>query len=179
MEKLNIDTMIIAIDPGVGGGFAWGEFTSMQTMAMPKKVKIRDGKIQGTKKGKAKKEVDEDFVLKFLEDKKEKYPDVKVVIEHQQLRHGDSDGFRQFRMQSLLNNYQIILSFCKALQITVEPIQAVMWQKKHRPLPKDYAEKKKALYAIAKRKYLRLKPTTGTCDAILILEHALIHQQYE
>lgn len=170
--------MIIGIDPGTGGGFAWYHESHTQTMKMPKKKKVRYGKIVATKKGNAKWEVDEDVILKFLSDKKQLHPDVKIIIEHQQLRMGDSDGFKQFRMQGLLNNYNMIISFAKALSIPVEPIQAVVWQKKYKPLPKDYLEKKQALLAIAKKKYARLKPTAGTCDAILILEHAVIQKMY-
>lgn len=171
--------MIIAIDPGTGGGFAWSDGNSFQTMKMPKKKMIRNDAIMRTKKGNPKYEVDEDMILQFLDKKKTLHNDLVIVIEHQQLRIGDSEGFKQFRVQALLNNYNTIKSFGKALDIKIETIQARMWQKKFKPLPRDYTKKKAALLKIAKGRYARLKPTAATCDAILILEHALIQKSYE
>ena len=108
------------------------------------------------------------------------HPDSKIWIEMQSVRHSDLKSGAVFRIvDNLIRNYHDILFCCEVLNLSHEIIPATKWEKKYKPLPKVYDKKKSVLGHIAKRKYPGLKTTLQTCDAVLILEHALIQKSYE
>ena len=122
--------MIIAIDSGSGGGFAWSDGRTIQAMEMPRMKKVRNGVIQLTKKGNPKYEVDEQAIYDFLSKQLFSHPDLRIIIEHQQAWFGDSEDKKQFRMQVLLNNYNATMTMIKILRIPVTTVVARTWQKK-------------------------------------------------
>jgi hypothetical protein len=143
-----------AIDCGLGGAVAWFNQTGVHVKNMPK----------------------DDLELNNLLNQAFKTGD-KVYVEYQSMRAGDGKSGKFFNTSKLIVNYKQILMLLRIAGVQTEIITAHEWQKKY-DLPLDYADKKKKLVGIAKTLYPALKPSLKTADALLILNHVRLINQY-
>jgi len=144
-----------AIDCGLGGAIAWFNESGMFVKKMPR----------------------EDMDQKALIDAV--FPEgSEVWIETQSMRSGDSVSGKFFNTSKLVVNYKQLLFMLKMQNVKIVEVTAHTWQKKY-DLPLDYNDKKKALAKIAQVQFPKMKPTLATCDALLILHHARLMNQYK
>lgn len=138
----------IAIDPGKNGGIAaiTGAPSSARAFVMPSTV--------------------HDLALLLMDlAAADLLGDVQVVVERVHAMPTDG-GVSAF---SFGENFGMIQGVLAALLIPYRFVTPQQWQKKVGALPKDRAERKRALKAFAQQRFPRLNVTLKTADALAML----------
>lgn len=138
------NTVRIAIDPGKGGGIAIRDDNGeVRSYSMPETAHDLSALLRG--------------VAALC--------DTMVVLErvHAMPRDGGVSAFH------FGENYGMIQGVLAALQIPYRLVTPQQWQKKVGALPKEKADRKRALKAFAQQRYPHLKVTLKTADALAML----------
>ena len=145
-----MSNLLIAIDPGKNGGIAEAEFVGgveimAHAISMP--------------------ETAHDLV-EYLESIQQcSYDHVCCVVErvHSMPQDGAASAF------AFGENFGMLQGVLAAVKIPYRFVTPQQWQKKVGALPKDKAERKRALKAFAQQRYPKLKVTLKTADALAML----------
>lgn len=152
--------LVMGIDPGASGGIA----------------NYHEGRLTIVK-------MDRDVtkLMVYFKHMKETYTDILVVVEKQTVRPMDING-RQYRMQSLLNNFNNVLTVLKLNEIDFICVMPIEWQKylnlKMKEKESDKARKNRYKLS-AQTLYPMLKMNLWNADATLLMHFGRKKLQFE
>jgi crossover junction endodeoxyribonuclease RuvC len=151
--------MIIAIDPGKSGGWAFLDTDGAITLRKMPQLKYKVGKVE-------KVATDWGAIREFFAD----FHGCDLTVWLEQV--GGNVGKQQTgaSMFSFGDNYGFMRGLCYGLGLRLEMVTPQRWQK-DLAIPSGDG-RKKLLKNEATRRYPNLKVTDATCDALLILDWA-------
>lgn len=149
---------ILGIDPGIGGAIA-----------------KYDGKIEVTKMPKF------DELCDYFDKQKEICKLPLIFLEKVQLRPGDSDRGKQFKIEKMLRQYTELLTVIKTRKIFYIEVHPVTWQTYLRIKigGEDRSVRKRRYADIAREKYPQVKVTLQNADSLLLVEFGRMKLKYD